>query len=156
MDKLSIMGVRIDNKSMNETMEIIKDKISNNEQYIIYTPNTEIVMMCHKDQEFMDLVNKSHINVPDGIGLIYASKLKGHPLKEKVAGYDLSVNMLKLANKHRLKLFVVGGKPGIADEAMVNVHNEYHPCLHEPFVQLLNLPYRRLQQFDEEVPRLHA
>ncbi|WP_313165710.1 WecB/TagA/CpsF family glycosyltransferase [Sedimentibacter sp.] len=125
MDKLSIMGVRIDNMSMNETMDVIKDKIKNEEQYIIYTPNTEIVMMCHKDEEFMELINKSDINVPDGIGLIYASKIKNHPLKEKVAGYDLSVNMLKLANENNLKLFVVGGKPGIADEAMENVHREY-------------------------------
>ncbi|WP_313341277.1 WecB/TagA/CpsF family glycosyltransferase [Sedimentibacter sp.] len=125
MDKLSIMGVRIDNKSMNETMEIIKNKIKNKEQYIIYTPNTEFVMMCYKDEEFMDLINKSHINVPDGIGLIYASKIKKHPLKEKVAGYDLSVNMLKLANDNNLKLFVVGGKPGVAEEAMENVHKKY-------------------------------
>ncbi|NYB75208.1 WecB/TagA/CpsF family glycosyltransferase [Sedimentibacter hydroxybenzoicus DSM 7310] len=125
MDKLSIMGVRIDNMSMNETMDVIKDKIKNKEQYIIYTPNTEIVMMCNKDEEFMELINKSDINVPDGIGLIYASKIKKHPLKEKVAGYDLSVNMLKLANENNLKLFVVGGKPGIADEAMENVHREY-------------------------------
>lgn len=125
MDKLSIMGVRIDNKSMNETMKIIKDKIKNNEQYIIYTPNTEIVMMCCKDEEFMELLNKSHINVPDGIGLIYASKIKKHPLKEKVAGYDLSVNMLKMANENNLKLFVVGGKPGVAEEAMESVHKDY-------------------------------
>ncbi len=125
MDKLSILGVRIDNVSMNETMDIIKDKIENGEQYIIYTPNTEIVMMCRKDEELMDLVNKSDINVPDGIGLIYASRMKKHPLKEKVAGYDLSVNMLKLANEKNLKLFVVGGKPGIADEAMENVHRDY-------------------------------
>ncbi len=125
MEKLSIMGIRIDNKSMKESMELIKQKIENDEQFIIYTPNTEIIMMCHKDEEFMDLINKSHINIPDGIGLIYASKIRNHPLKEKVAGYDLSVNMLKLADENNLKLFVVGGKPGIAEEAMLNVHKKY-------------------------------
>lgn len=125
MDKLSIMGVRIDNKSMNEIMDIIKNKIINNEKFVIYTPNTEIVMMCNKDKDFMDLINKSDINIPDGIGLVYASKMKKHPLKEKVAGYDLSVNMLKYADEKGLKLFVAGGKPGIADEAVRNIREKY-------------------------------
>ncbi len=125
MNKLSIMGVRIDNKSMDETMDMVKKKIADNEQYIIYTPNTEIVMMCHKDDEFMELLNKSDINIPDGVGLIYASKIKKHQLKEKVAGFDLSVNLLKLADKQGLKLYVVGGKPGVAEAAMNKVHEKY-------------------------------
>ena len=125
MNKLSIMGVRIDNKTMTETMDIIKKKLHDNEQYIIYTPNTEFVMMCQNDEEFLELMNKSNINIPDGIGLIYASRIKNHPLKEKVAGYDLSVNLLKLANEKCLKLFVIGGKPGVAEAAMKNVHEIY-------------------------------
>lgn len=125
MDKLNIMGVRIDNKTMIETMDIIKKKLDGGEKYIIYTPNTEIVMMCQKDEEFLELMNKSDINIPDGIGLIYASRIKKQPLKEKVAGYDLSVNLLKLANEKRLKLFVVGGKPGVAEAAMKKVHETY-------------------------------
>jgi N-acetylglucosaminyldiphosphoundecaprenol N-acetyl-beta-D-mannosaminyltransferase len=125
MNKLSIMGVRIDNKTMTETMDIIKKKLHDNEQYIIYTPNTEFVMMCQSDEEFLELMNKSNINIPDGIGLIYASRIKNHPLKEKVAGYDLSVNLLKLANEKCLKLFVIGGKPGVAEAAMKNVHEIY-------------------------------
>lgn len=125
MNKLSIMDVRIDNKSMNEVMDTVKKKIADNKQYIIYTPNTEFVMMCQKDDEFLELLNKSDINIPDGIGLIYASKIKKHPLKEKVAGYDLSVNLLKLADEHGLRLFVVGGKPGVAEAAMKNVREKY-------------------------------
>lgn len=125
MDKLSIMGVRIDNKNMNEVIDTVKTKLEKNKQYIIYTPNTEIIMMCKKDEEFMELINKSDINIPDGVGLIYASKIKKHPLKEKVAGYDLSINLLSLANECGLKLFVVGGKPGVAETAMENVREKY-------------------------------
>lgn len=125
MNKLSIMGVRIDNKNMNEVMDTVKMKLAEKKQYTIYTPNTEIIMMCLKDEEFKELLNRSDINIPDGVGLIYASKIKKHPLKEKVAGYDLSVNLLKLANDQGLKLFVVGGKPGVAEAAMKNVHEEY-------------------------------
>ena len=125
MDKLSIMGVRIDNISMDEALKLAEEKIDNDEKFIIYTPNTEIIMMCQKDEEFLKIINKSDLNVPDGVGLIYAGKIKKHPLKEKVAGYDLSVKLLKLAHEKGLKLYVVGGKPGVAEAAMKNVQNTY-------------------------------
>lgn len=125
MDKISIMDVRINNVTMEEVLSAIEDKIKNKEKYIIYTPNTEIIMMCQKDEEFLKYMNQSDINIPDGIGLIYAAKIKKLPLKEKVAGYDLSVNMLKLADKKGLKLYAVGGKPGVAEAAMNKVHEEY-------------------------------
>ena len=125
MDRLSIMGVRIDNLSMSEVLKIAEEKIDKNEQYIIYTPNTEFIMMCQKDEEFFNLMNKSDINIPDGIGLIYAGKIKKHPLKEKVGGYDLSVNLLKMANDKGLKLYAVGGKPGVAEAAMKNIREKY-------------------------------
>lgn len=125
MDRLSIMGVRIDNLSMSEVLKIAEEKIDKNEQYIIYTPNTEFIMMCQKDEEFFNLMNKSDINIPDGIGLIYAGKIKKHSLKEKVGGYDLSVNLLKMANDKGLKLYAVGGKPGVAEAAMKNIREKY-------------------------------
>lgn len=125
MDKISIMGVRIDNKSMDEVVKIVEDKLFKKEKYIIYTPNTEIIMICQKDKEFLNYMNKSDINIPDGIGLIYASKIKNHPLKEKVAGFDLSMKLLELANKNRLKLYAVGGKPGVAKEALKKVQEDY-------------------------------
>lgn len=125
MDKISIMGVRIDNQSMDEVMSTVADRLSKGEKYIIYTPNTEIVMMCQNDEEFLNYMNKSSINIPDGIGLVYASKIKKHPLKGKVAGFDLSMKLLELADKKGLKLYAVGGKPGIAETAMKNVHEKY-------------------------------
>jgi N-acetylglucosaminyldiphosphoundecaprenol N-acetyl-beta-D-mannosaminyltransferase len=125
MDKLSIMGVRINNISMNEVLKLAEQKIKNDEKYIIYTPNTEIIMMCQKDEEFLNIMNKSDINVPDGVGLIYAGKIKKFPLKEKVAGYDLSINLLKMADEKGLKLYAVGGRPGVAEAAMQNIQKKY-------------------------------
>lgn len=125
MEKLSIMGVIIDNKSMDEVMHTVEDKLSKGEKYIIYTPNTEIIMMCQKDPEFLNYMNKSDINIPDGIGLVYASKIKNHPLKGKVAGFDLSMKLLELAEKKGLKLYAVGGKTGVAEDALKKVHEKY-------------------------------
>lgn len=125
MKRLDIMGVRINNVTMNEVLSICDKKIQDNEKYVIYTPNTEFIMMAHEDKEFCDLLNKSDVNIPDGVGLIYASRLKKHPLKEKVAGFDLSVNLIKLANEKHLKLYMIGGKPGVAEQARDRIKQQY-------------------------------
>lgn len=125
MNSISIMGVRIDNVTMEEVVDRVEKKLEKKEKYIIYTPNTEIIMMCQDDDEFLKYMNQSDINIPDGIGLIYASKIKNMPLKEKVAGFDLSMKLLDIADKNGLKLYAVGGKPGVAESALENVHKRY-------------------------------
>lgn len=125
MEKISIMGVRINNTTMEEVLKAVENKTENKEKYIIYTPNTEIIMMCQEDKEFMDFMNESDINIPDGIGLIYASKIKNCPLREKVAGFDLSVKMLDIAERNKLNLYAVGGKPGVAESAMKSIHEKF-------------------------------
>ena len=125
MKKLDIMGTRINNVTMDEAVNICEKTIKSGEQLVVYTPNTEFIMMAKKDEEFKELLNKSDLNIPDGIGLIYASKIKKHPLKEKVAGFDLTVNLIKLANEKNLKIYFVGGKPGVAQKAAENIKKDY-------------------------------
>ncbi len=124
MKKIDIMGTRINNVTMDEAVNTCEKKVNNGEQFVIYTPNTEFIMMAKNDEEFKELLNKSDLNIPDGIGLIYAAKIKKHPLKEKVAGYDLTVNLIKLANEKGLKIYFVGGKPGVAEKAAQNIKKD--------------------------------
>ncbi len=125
MKKIDMMGTRINNVTMDEAVNTCEKKVNNGEQFVIYTPNSEIIMMANRDEEFKELLNKSDLNIPDGIGLIYASKIKKHPLKEKVAGYDLTVNLIKLANEKGLKIYFVGGKPGVAEKAAQSIKKDY-------------------------------
>ncbi len=125
MKKLDILGTRIDNVNMNEAVDVCHKSIVEDKKITIFTPNTEFVMMAKRDDEFRAFLNKSDLNIPDGIGVIYASKIKKNPLKEKVGGYDLTVNLLKLANENNYKFYFVGGKPGVALKASENIAKNY-------------------------------
>lgn len=125
MDKIDIMGIRIDNVTMEKVVSLCNTKINNKEKYVIFTPNTEFIMMAKDDDEFKNYLNSSDINIPDGIGLIYASKIRRKPLYEKVAGYDLSCNLIKLADENNMKLYIVGGKPGVAEKAKEKINEKY-------------------------------
>lgn len=125
MDKINILGVNIDKLTLNDAEERVKSFLNSNTINTIYTPNTEIIMEARKDDKFKELLNKGDLIIPDGIGLVYASKIKKKPLLERVTGVDLSMRILDIANEKGNSLFLVGGKPGVANKAAENIEREY-------------------------------
>jgi N-acetylglucosaminyldiphosphoundecaprenol N-acetyl-beta-D-mannosaminyltransferase len=124
-DIISILGVKIDKITLNGAAERVRGFLTDDKTRVIYTPNTEIVMEARKNSDFKELLNRADLIIPDGIGLIYASKIKKKTLPERVTGVDLSVKMLELADEHGYSLFILGGKDGIAKEATENISEKY-------------------------------
>lgn len=124
-DKINILGVNIDKLTFKDAEERVKSFLNSNTINTIYTPNTEIVMEARKDNEFKELLNKGDLVIADGIGLIYASKIKKKALPERVTGVDLSMRILHIANENNYSIFLVGGKPGVASKAAQNIKKEY-------------------------------
>lgn len=122
---VKILGVRINNVDMDETMNKIGGFFDKDELNYIYTPNPEIVMRAGRDEEFKKIINSASLNLCDGIGLMIASKLKKKPLKSRVTGYDTSIKILELMNEKCLSLFLLGAKPGIAEKAIERINNDY-------------------------------
>ncbi|MBZ2176031.1 WecB/TagA/CpsF family glycosyltransferase [Schnuerera sp. xch1] len=125
MEKVKIFGVEIDNVTFDEATEIVKDFFKENKLNTICTPNTEIVMAAKEDDSLRDLINKNDLVIPDGIGLIYGSRIGNKPLKERVTGFDLSIKILEIANKEGYSIFLLGGKEGIAQKAGENIVKQY-------------------------------
>ncbi len=124
-DIISILGVNIDKITMSGALEAVKGFLTGDRPRVIYTPNTEIVMEARKNTKFKELLNNADLVIPDGIGLIYASRIKKKALPERVTGVDLSFKMLEIANENGYSLFILGGKEGVAKEATENISKQY-------------------------------
>ncbi len=75
-------------------------------------------MAAKDDMELKELLNRGgDLIIPDGIGLIYGSRIQKKPLKERVTGFDTSIKLLEVANKNNYSLYLLGGKDGIAEAA---------------------------------------
>ena len=122
---IKILGVRINNVDMDETMNKIDGFFDSDELNYIYTPNPEIGMRAGRDEEFKKIINSASLNLCDGIGLMIASKLKKKPLKSRVTGYDTSIKILELMNEKGLSIFLLGAKPGIAEKAIERINHDY-------------------------------
>lgn len=125
METVKIFGINIFNITMEETCKLLDDYLSGNTLRAIYTPNTEIVMLSKDDKELSELLNKGDLIIPDGIGLIYGSRIKKKPLKERVTGFDTSIKLLEKANDKGYSLYLLGGKEGVAKNAADNIKKNY-------------------------------
>ena len=127
MPKTDILGINFDNLTMSEACSSALSLALSGKGYIA-TPNPEIVWLCRKNQAAKNAVNCASLVVPDGIGVIYASKILGTPLKERVPGFELAENLLPLFAQNGLRLFLLGAKPGIAEKAAARMIMK-HPAL---------------------------
>lgn len=125
MEYIEIFGVKIHNITFQEAVKEVKSYLEGESLKVIYTPNPEIVMGAKENKDLRNLLNKGDLITADGIGLIYASRLKKKPIKERVTGYDLSLKLLGLANEKRLGLYLLGGKDGVAKMAAENIKKDY-------------------------------
>ncbi len=125
MENIKIFGVRVDNVTLEEATNRVEVFLQGNETKAIYTPNTEIIMEAKDDEVLRNVLNKGDLIIPDGIGLIYASRIKKKPLVERVTGFDLSMEMIKLADRHACSLFLLGGEEGISKQAGENIVKKY-------------------------------
>ncbi len=119
--KVDILGIKIDSVTMHEAVEQVSAYADTKDSHIVVTPNAEILKMCYEDAAVKKAVSSASFIAPDGVGVLYAAKILGTPIKEKVAGCDLGYNLLLEAAKKGQSVFLFGAKPGVAQTAADNL-----------------------------------
>ena len=123
--KIDVMGVLFDNVTMEEALERFQTFLRGERAAYCVTPNAEIVYEAIHDPELTALLNQADLVLPDGAGVIRSAKILGTPLKEKVAGIEFAEGVINLLSKNGGKLYLLGGKPGIAQLAAENLQKKY-------------------------------
>lgn len=99
--------------------------LADDKQHYICTPNPEIVMEAQHDKELMKILREADLVVPDGIGVVWASRYSEILLTERVAGYDLTQNIFsRIAGKNE-SVYFFGGAPGVASTAARQMKKVY-------------------------------
>jgi N-acetylglucosaminyldiphosphoundecaprenol N-acetyl-beta-D-mannosaminyltransferase len=93
-------------------------------RYVV-TPNPEIVESCRRDTVARDAVENAALVLPDGIGVIYAAKILGRPLKTRVTGIDYAAALLEICAERGYGLYLLGAKSGIAEVAADKLRATY-------------------------------
>lgn len=85
-DTIKILGVPIDNITLEEAGNITKDLIldSNKTCKMIFAPNVEFIMKAQKDEYFFNILQQSELATPDSVGIMYGAKVQKKNFKERI------------------------------------------------------------------------
>lgn len=103
--RIRILGIPVNLVDEEEAMSIFRELMKTENCSLIVTPNSEIIVNATKDEELKRIVEFADLVIPDGIGLVYASKIMGMPLKERVTGIDFLGKILGYLEEQGLSVF---------------------------------------------------
>jgi N-acetylglucosaminyldiphosphoundecaprenol N-acetyl-beta-D-mannosaminyltransferase len=122
---LSILGIPVHDVTTEETLALIDEFVHKQTPHQICTVNPEFIMTAQRDAEFKRILNHSALNLPDGIGVVWAAKRLGKPLRERVAGSDLVDLIADRAQTTGWRIFLLGAAEGVAEQAAIILRERY-------------------------------
>jgi len=99
MNKIEILNTAIHDLTMKETLREVDNTIEQGTQLHHVVVNAGKIVAMQRDLQLRKSVNESDLINADGQAVVWASRVLGKPLKERVAGIDLMVNLVNLAAK---------------------------------------------------------
>lgn len=125
MEKNKIINIPFSNCTLDEAVNYALLKIKNGDKFYVVTPNAEIAYDTITNEELSKTINNASLILPDGIGVVIASKILKTPLKQKVAGVEFAENIVKTMANENMRLFILGGASDVAKKACENLQEKY-------------------------------
>ncbi len=143
---VKILGINITNSSKKEILEEIqkyllqnpKSKIQNPKSAIkplvIVTPNPEQIVYAEKNKRFADILNRADVAIPDGSGIVWASRFLGFKrmtndglrVTHSIPGVELMEDLVAIAAKRAVPIALIGGRGNLAVEAFECLQKRHH------------------------------
>lgn len=136
---------------MAETLLRVHEFMAAPHLHQIATVNPEFVMQAQGNEPFRQTLQESDLCIPDGIGLVWASRWLKRPLPERVPGSELIYHIAALAAQKQWRLFLLGAAPGVAEEAAAILQDKFpglviagtyagspDPAMNEAIVDMVN------------------
>lgn len=125
MRKERILGFDVCTESPEEMLINIFKSYKNQEQLFIVNINPEIVVSNYNNESLKKTFNNQKYQIPDGAGIVWASKKKRGNIKQRITGIDLMLKICENSQKESIKIFLYGAKPGIAIKAKENLEIKF-------------------------------
>lgn len=123
-ERTTILGVPFDTYTLEEASDYALGLLDGG-QHMVCTPNPEIVMEAQKDRELMGILRAADLVLPDGVGVVWASKYSKRRIRERVAGYDFVQSLFRKMEHTEHTVYFFGGAPGVTAAAARRMQREY-------------------------------
>jgi N-acetylglucosaminyldiphosphoundecaprenol N-acetyl-beta-D-mannosaminyltransferase len=114
----------VDAVTLDGALATVRDLVRAGEGGSVVTPNVDHLVMLEHDARFRDAYARASLCLADGMPVVWAARLLGTPVPEKVSGSDLLLPLVRLAAAEGWRVFLVGGGPGTAAAAAARFEAE--------------------------------
>jgi N-acetylglucosaminyldiphosphoundecaprenol N-acetyl-beta-D-mannosaminyltransferase len=125
LEQADILGANVDCLDFQGILNLVlkwsNESIKRNIMYV----NAHSLNLAYIDPEFLKIINNADIVYPDGISSVWASRILGGPRLHKLTGADWISGFCDFALKVNLSIYILAGKPGVANLARHNLLEEY-------------------------------
>lgn len=123
--RAEVLGYEVDRVGLEETVERCRALIAGAECSHQVSLNAAKVVRARSDERLAEILRNAQLLNADGQSIVWAARLLGDPLPERVAGIDLMFRLLDVAEREDLGVFFLGGRPEILERAIENVRDSY-------------------------------
>ena len=125
MKKEKILGFDVCTYNEKKLLKnIFKDYLKNKQLFIVNI-NPEIIISNYKNEHIKRVFNEQKYQIPDGSGIVWASKHKKGKIKERITGIDLMLKMCERAQNSSAKIFLYGAKKDNIEKTKEELEKRY-------------------------------
>jgi N-acetylglucosaminyldiphosphoundecaprenol N-acetyl-beta-D-mannosaminyltransferase len=126
--RIELMGCQIDNLSMEETLQTIEGFIKSGRPHQHVVVNVDKLVKASRDQDLRRIINECALINADGMPVVWASRLLGKGLKERVAGVDLFESLMRRSAEKGWRVFLLGAREDVVS-AIKPLYQKKYPGL---------------------------
>ncbi|WP_233301802.1 WecB/TagA/CpsF family glycosyltransferase [Lysinibacillus fusiformis] len=119
------MGVPFLHISQQGFVDLLVNRIEQQEKTFVVTANPEVVMQANENPTVKGYLNQATYICADGIGVVKAAQILGDSLPERVTGYDTMVKLLEVGQQKRFKVYLLGAQKETIEKTIANIHKDY-------------------------------
>ena len=122
---VAVLGLPLANVTADEAVEQIEELILSGGTHQVATANLDFWLNSLNDVHLHRIIAGCSLVLPDGMPLVWVSRLLGNPLKERVSGVDLVPQLAELSARKGYGIYLLGGRPGVAEQASEVLRENY-------------------------------
>ncbi|MBN1627892.1 MAG: WecB/TagA/CpsF family glycosyltransferase [Deltaproteobacteria bacterium] len=124
----NVLGCHIDIMDMSEVLDRVEAFIIEGGSHQHVVVNVDKLVKAHRDPNLKNIINQCDLVNADGMPVVWASRLLGDGLKERIAGIDLFIKLVERAEGKGWRVYFLGAKDAVVSK-IVSLLKEKHPSL---------------------------
>jgi len=124
-DRIELMGCLIDNLTMAQTLDRVQAFIASGRPHQHVVVNVDKLVKAQRDPELRRIINDCALINADGMPVVWASRLLGRPLRERVAGVDLFEALMQRAAETGWRIFLLGARESVVSKVRTDYQARY-------------------------------